>query len=926
MFPKNDLPRLSIALAAAMLLGAGLAACGKTENTATLLAEAKQFQAKGDNKAAVIQLKNAVGKSPEDAEARFALGELYGKINDPVSAEKELRKAKELGVPASRITPALTSALVAQQQFKKAIDESELDSRNGNAELLGARGDAFLALGDADKAKASYEGALAAKPGDAVAMIGLARHALTKGDIGGAHTLIDEAIAKNPASIEALMFKAGLYRVQNDNDKALATYDKVLAIKPDNAASRIEKAYVEIGMRKFDAARADLDAARKAAPGNLSTLYATALLDFSEGKHAAALESLLKVLRVAPEHMPSILLAGAVQFNLGSLPQAEQYLKTYLAKNPGNLYARKLMASTLLAQSRTSDAVSTLATALREAPNDPQLLGLAGDAALQAHDYAKATEYFDKASKLQPDTATLHTSLAISKLAQGDSERAVSELEASTKLDGASTKAGILLTLTELRLKHYDKALAAANAMEKANPKDPMVANLKGGVYLGKNDPVNARANFDKALVLNPGYFPAVSNLAQMALKDKKPAEAKALYLAFLEKDKKNIDALTALANLAATEGKQDEVTQWLEKASAENPDAVAPAMRLIRHNLALGGEARQKGLLMARKFAVANPGNVDLVDLLGQAQLSTGDKSGALDSYSKLTGLAPKSALAQFRLAEVHAALGNESAAGDDLKKAVALQPDYLDAQLAQIQLAMRAKKPELALAVAKLVQKQRPKEPTGFMLEADVLQAQGKLAPALAALNQAAAVGKPPALLIKQYGLLTQMGNEKEADARLAQWRRERPDDMMVALFAAQTNLTRKQFKPAIAQLEDIIKREPRNAAALNNLAWVYQQEKDPRALKTAEQAYQLADKAPAVMDTYGLLLVEQGDAKRGLALLQQASALAPQSAEIRFHLAQAQAKTGDAAGARKQLEQLVDDKTFTQAEAARAMLKSM
>lgn len=205
-------------------------------------------------------------------------------------------------------------------------------------------------------------------------------------------------------------------------------------------------------------------------------------------------------------------------------------------------------------------------------------------------------------------------------------------------------------------------------------------------------------------------------------------------------------------------------------------------------------------------------------------------------------------------------------------------------------------------------------------------MLQAQGKFAPALAALTQATAIAKTPAILIKQYTLLAQMGNSKEADLRLAQWRKERPDDMLLALFAAQANLTKKQFKPAIAQLEDIIKREPRNAAALNNLAWAYQQDKDPRALKTGEQAYQLAAQSPAVMDTYGLLLVEQGDAKRGLALLQQASALAPQSSDIRFHLAQAQAKTGDAAGARKLLEQVVADKNFTEADAARTLLKTM
>ncbi|MDB5906724.1 MAG: hypothetical protein JWP34_838, partial [Massilia sp.] len=107
----------------ALVLAAGLSGCGKTESSASLMAEARQYQQKGDNKAALIQLKNAAAKSPEDAEVRFALAGLYNTLGDAVSAEKEIRKAISLGVDGARAAPELAKALQMQGQPQKAIDE-----------------------------------------------------------------------------------------------------------------------------------------------------------------------------------------------------------------------------------------------------------------------------------------------------------------------------------------------------------------------------------------------------------------------------------------------------------------------------------------------------------------------------------------------------------------------------------------------------------------------------------------------------------------------------------------------------------------------------------------------------------------------------------------------------------------------------------
>jgi len=134
-------------------------------------------------------------------------------------------------------------------------------------------------------------------------------------------------------------------------------------------------------------------------------------------------------------------------------------------------------------------------------------------------------------------------------------------------------------------------------------------------------------------------------------------------------------------------------------------------------------------------------------------------------------------------------------------------------------------------------------------------------------------------------------------------------------------------KQFKPAIANFETVLKKSPTNVLALNNLAWAYQQEKDARALPTAEQAAKLAPDSPAVMDTLGWILVEQGDLKRGIQVLEQASSRAPEANDIRYHLAFGLNKAGDKAKARKQIEQaLANGKSFAQIDEAKELLKQL
>lgn len=916
--------KFTTAVVSGALLLAGLGGCNRDQSTESLLAEAKQYQEKGDQKAAMIQLKNAVAKSPEDGEARMQLGTLYLESGDTVSAEKELRKAAGLGIPAERTLPLLARALQAQGKFKELLAEVKPEVAAKSAALTAVRGDSLLATNDTDGAKAAYDAALALQPANGAALTGLARLALVKQDLPTAERYASEAVAKDPNNPEVWMFRGGMLRGMNKPDEALAAFDKVLALRPQDRNANLEKAYIRINQGKFAEARTEIAASRKAAPNSLLVTYAQGLLDYTEGKNAAARESLQRVLKSAPEHMPSILLAGAVELNLNAPEQAQMHLRKYLENDPNNLHARKLMAQAQLKTAQPGEAANTLAPMLDKS-SDPQLLALAGESHMQARDFAKATTYFEKAAQLAPDAAVVRTSLGLARLGQGDTARAIGELERATELDPKSERALSALVQAEYGLKHFDKALAAMSRLEQIKGDDPQTYNLKATVMLGKGDVAGARAAFEKALQLKPTFFPAAANLAKLDLLENKPDAARKRFDTLLATDKKNFGAMAAIAELAMLQKRPEEATTWLEKAQAANPDTIVPVIKLGSHYLVTKQE--KKALALVRKVQAANPANAELLDLLGQAQLANDDAQGALDSYSKLVNVVPKSAMAQMRLATAHARLKNDSAAAEALKRAVALQPGLVQARLAQVELAMRRGRTDEALALAREVQAQEPKSPIGFLLEADLHNAQKKPALALAAYDKALALNKSGAITIRTAELLKTMGKAKEAQARVAAYARANPDDGAVQMYLAESHLTAREYKPAAAILEGLLKRSPDNGAVLNNLAWAYSQQKDPRALATAEQAYKAAPNNAAVMDTLGWMLVEQGNTARGLPLLQKALAGTPASPEIRYHVAVGLHKSGDKNGARKELETLLaQNRPFPQLEEARSLLKTL
>ena len=904
------------------LLLLSISACQRWQSNEQLLARARQYQQQGQDRAAVIELKNVLQKDPQHGEARTLLGQIYLDQGDVLSAEKELRRAQSLGVGRELILPALGRTLLLQGAYDKVL--AEVDAAPAHPQWMALRADALLGQGKLDQAEAIYTELLRQRPDDVGALLGSARIAAARDQGLAALRLVYQAIAGHPDDIDALRLRADLLHGQGNNDAAMQDEMRIARLRPEQVQARVDIVNLHLQAGRYAQADAEMARARQIAPNNLLVVYTQALLNFREGKLQPARDQLQLVLKAAPEHMPSILLMGSVQLGLGSLPQAEQFLRKFLENKPHNRYATKLLSSVMLKSGQPDAAITLLAPLLDDKQDDVELMALAGEAYMRTRQFGKAEAYYQKASTLAPDMAMLHTAVGISQLGQGDSVRAIGELERASALDAANSRAGVLLVLTYLRDKQNDKALDSVNRLIRQQGNNPLLHNLKGGVLMANKDVADARASFLQANTLDPLYLPALENLAQLDLMDKRPDLARQRFIAALSRDQKNPGIMTALAKLATAQGHYTEAQHWLELSNKDNPDALAPAL-LLANFYTQSGE-QQKSLPLAQKLQAINPSSPDALALLAEAQSRSANHAAALENFNKLALLLPASAAVQMRIASMQMALNDVPAAQTSLQKVLALQSDFPAARAALVKLLTDHADYTQASAVARVLRQQHPDAPLAYKLDGDILMAQNKPLPALAPYRQAYALDHSGPVLIPLFNALKAAGRGQEASAAMLHWLAEHPADTPTRLHYASSLQADHQYQAAMGQLEQIIQRDPTNMVALNDLAWACLQQHDGRAPAFAERARALAPDNPAVLDTLGWILVQQGDGVRALPLLRRAAQLAPAVEDIRYHFGLTLMKAGDARAARPVLQPLLTSTDVARRAEVQALLAQM
>lgn len=915
---------------AAVLL---LAGCGDKSPESRIQAARKALRA-ADYTTAAIELKGALQSAPSNAEARLLLAQAFQALEQWSASEEALRKALASGASPEQVLPSLMHTLVQLGEYQQAI----------NLEIpKGGLGSQALASVQAERATALIG---LNKPAEASAAISEGEQVLSRSGLSDfspdlqlakallavvnkqpsqAMSILDASLRHDPKQIQALLFKARLLKADGKNADAKKIYQQILEINPKHFLAHLSLVDLYQQAGDIDAADKTLLAIEKLAPGNPLVQYARATIDIRRGNIKKAKDTIQNVIKVLPNHLPSRLLEGTINYMLGNYEISSKSAEVVLSQLPMNLQAARLLAASMLKMNNPQGSLNTLLPLLGTYNNDAEILAMVGESYLKIRDYANAMIYLDRAVNLEPKNPSFKSQQAAGHLALGETASAVSGMEKAVSLSNKPGQADMALIMLYLGSHDFDQALKSIDIFEKKLPNNPITHNLRAAAYLGKKDLVSAHKSLEKALAIDPGFFPAATNLAHLDMQDGKPKAARKWLEGLLAVNKNNVPAMLAMAELAAA-GKQDkEQFDWLEKAIKVDPKNIQARRQIVTYHLSKGKNA--EALAQAREAVNQSQMSPEALDLLGSTQLATNDKKAAIETYVRLTAKSNDSPAVYYHLALAQLAAEDVHAAITSLQQALNIDANFTPALDALMQIQMKSAKPESALTIARKAQIERPKSPFGFEREGDINLAQKKFTLAIKPYKRAIELGGGASSLIKLHRALVSSGESKPAEQYLNDWIKQHPSDMVVRGYAAEYYLSLGRNREAIVQYEALIKSMPGNTGALNNLATLYQREKDGRAQAMAEQALKLRPGDPNIMDTLGWILVEKGDLSRAAELLGSAVSQVPKAGGIRYHYAVALARAGKKSEARKELaEAIASGVQFPELENAKIMLKGL
>lgn len=889
-----------------------LSACNLFLSPDARVMRAQELIDKQDYRAAAIELKNALRSDSSHTKGRLLLAQVSLELGDVASAEKELRRAVELGAAANKTAPLTAEIQLALGQageVLKQLDAGELQLAEPQRSFY--RGTALLHLQQPEQAIVAFNTALAHSERDARTRLALAEAFAAQGRLDAAAAEIDAVLKSQPQAAEAHLARGTLYAKRgrfSDAEAALRAAERFgstrLTLRQRAAlyASLIEVQLARGDLHGAHRSQQQLEISLQDAP---MTRFLSARIATAEQDYVKAVAELQKVLAVAPDFVPARLLLGAVSVAQGSMAQAEQHLLQVVQQAPEDIQARKLLAQVQLRLQRPAAALATLEST---AGADEQRWGidaLRGLAHVQSGARTKGQELLERSVADNPGNRQLKLELAAVYLRNGAYAQAIEMMRQIEHITKDAARERILLTaLAAERGLHV--AQAEAESLASSYPNESAMLNLVSSFFASHGDVARARSLLDRATTIQPRDISTLINRARVeAMAGDEDASARWLQRV-LEIEPKNSQAAMMLADVALRRGDEIAAKKWFEQARASDANAVEPRLQLARVYLRERRKAEADALL--QEVLLRHPNEAEPISAVGAVCMEAGRYSEALDRFRIAADLAPGDPLYRLNIARAQLALGYGAVAREVLDEALAMNPRWLPAVSTLSLLDVSEGKSTEALRRVSELKRALPQNADVFTLEGDVYLAQRRFAEAARSFDAAWSLEPSAPLALKLYRA-RQIGGLNDPVSPLQKWLKKRPSDLAIRSVLADAYRLAGQRDDAIEEYEAITRASPADVQALNNLAWLYHENGDPRAESAAKQAYTLARETPAIADTYGWILVQAGRAGEAVGILREAARQAKNHPDINYHYAAALAATGASEEARHLLSAVLE-----------------
>lgn len=849
-----------------------LAACGEKNSAPNIensLARSEAYLAQGQYKAAVIEAKNAIQADQQSIEGYLSLARIYNDLGQAYASIRLLEPRQDSSDP--RLALLLAEAFITKGKIHSAgrvLDaiESELSTdQQTTYQLLLA--EKHLRNKDFKKAQHQAEQILTDKPDNEKALLLLANIALSQNDKEFALVQLNK-ITTTKYKAEALQLKAMIaYRQQELNTaeelltEALISLPQTDILTPQRSSVLRQLMHIITLQGRSAEALIYAKLLATAAPEQKQReeQLQQALAQYQKGDLDASKKTLQKIHDGVTNKEITGQYLGMISYMQGNVEEAEALLSEYIDPETASNKALHVLALSQLKLNKPQELIELIESDTQTYSDDAQLQALYGLALLQVKRFPEGVSALNKSIKLDPRLESAPLVLAKYYASGKQNEKAIATLEAAYQHQPNSKKLPSAIVEIYVRNESPAQAIRFIDESLKIHPDNANLHLLSGLLSLANNQTDKAKSELNKALSLDSSNPKILITLGKLALNNKNWSEAKQHFSQVIHLQPEASLGYLGLLQTHVLAGTSDEGIKQLQ-AMTKNSDYPAMANAVLaKYYLTI------KNLDQAEHYA-----NESTQQSVSNRFISA--------TYQQVMATGARQAMAKKQYDEARIRI----------IKALEMSPDQPALLMMLARIEIESAQYKEAQKIAERLLASNPKSNLGYLIQGDIYHQQKQLQEASNSYRQAWDTEPNEMAAARLYGTLKQTDNNPQQF--LASWLNQLPNSRRALTFMAMKKQTQGQKQEAIKLYEKLIQLGRPSALSLNNLAWLYFETSDKRANEVAKQAAKLAPNNPAILDTYGWILVNSGHLAEGIIALEKAAELAPDNQEIIGHLKQA------------------------------------
>jgi len=477
----------------------------------------------------------------------------------------------------------------------------------------------------------------------------------------------------------------------------------------------------------------------------------------------------------------------------------------------------------------------------------------------------------------QPDSADTHLAWANLYSAEDNLGSAMQEAEKAIAADRNRSECYLDLAMLQDRAKLPDKAEINFKKAVELGPKAMSAQLALGAFYASRNRMPEAEQQFRHAIDVDPKDPAPRAALVQTMIAEGKKNEIEA----FLQQTKKdlpnNSEGYRMLGNYYfQVLGDLDKATAEYASLYSDHPKDIDVKRNYVE--LLILKDRLDEATKLNDEILKANAKDSDALVYRGQIRLGKNDIAGAVDALQGAVKNDSNNAVAHYWLGRAFGVQHNEAQSESELRAAISLRPDLIDAQRALADLEFQRRDFDALLQRAEQIIHFAPNAPDGYLDRAVVEMNRQKFSAAEEDMRKAADVAPGSPVPYVQMGNLHQV---------------------------------QKQYPEAIKSYQQALDKDPASIEGLQGMMNTYiAQNHLDQAIAAARTQISKSPNTSELYDLLGTALSEQKDFGGADAAFRKAIELDKNNSDALLKLAQVQAAEGSVSQALATYEQSIKD----------------